>query len=224
MLLSRLYPYDRIADNVGPSVQLRLSDGDLKAILSGLKSAGADGVSVRLQATGEGDAPVEIRLDWRSDSAAFACSIEGTQAGLLMHDELAGAVGKPVPENHRTCRVCLCAELDLWRSGVVDVASGFVHVYTQRAGLAALGAYAYLTDVDGSPSLDGLYIELSPGEPAQGALRIPSTPLRVMQGALGFGVEPEKRIDLQDAIDRLSELGNSVAQFQSSVRGGPKLG
>lgn len=224
MLLTRLYPYDPTTDSVEASIQLRLRDSDLSAILDHLKKAEGEGITVRVEAKNNaGDGQVEVRMDWRPESAAFACSVEGLSAGYLMHDEIAGAVGKPAPENHRTCRVCLSAELDLWRSGVVDVDRGYVHVYTEQAGLASLGAYAYLTDVDDSPTLDGLYIELGAGEPTRGALRVPSTPLRAMQGLLEPAVG-QRTLDPQDNIERLNELVNAVAQLQENMRNGPKLG
>lgn len=224
MLLTRLYPYDPDADSVESSIQLRLRDNDLQAILDHLKQAGGNAVTVRVEArNSEGDEPVTVSMAWRPEVAAFSCSVEGKNAGYLMHDELAGAVGKHAPENYRTCRVCLSAELDLWRSGVVDVDRGYVHVYTERPGLASLGAYAYLTDVDESPNLDGLYIELGAGEPSTGALRVPSAHLRSMQGLLE-PVDVSRAIDPQDAIQRLNELGNAVAQLQETMRSGPKLG
>ncbi len=224
MLLTRLYPYDPVADSVESSIQLRLRDNDLQAILDHLKQARGNAITVRVEArNNEGDDPVTVSMEWRQEVAAFSCTVEGKSAGYLMHDELAGAIGKPAPENYRTCRVCLSAELDLWRSGVVDVDRGYVHVYTERQGLASLGAYAYLTDVDDSPNLDGLYIELGAGEPTKGALRVPSAHLRTMQGLLE-PVDCARSIDDQDAIQRLNELGNAVAKLQESMRSGPKLG
>jgi len=224
MLLTRLYPYDQVTDSVEAGIELRLRDSDLHEILEHLKKSKSFGVSVRVEARSKSnDDPVTVRLDWQPDVAAFACAVEGRPAGYLMHDELVGAIGKSVPENYRTCRVCLCSELDLWRSGVVDVDRGYVQVYTERAGLATLDAYAYLTDVDDSPALDGIYIELGPGEPVRGALRVPGMPLRAMQGALEHAAEVRIR-DPKDAIARLNELGTAVAQLQESIRSGPKLG
>ncbi|MBA1280415.1 hypothetical protein [Stutzerimonas stutzeri] len=224
MLLTRLYPYDPTADKVGQGALLRLNDKDLQTVLTSLESTGANRITARFLAQRVDGGAVEVRLDWRTEYAGFACSIEGQPAGFLPYDELVGAQGKPIPVNHRTCRVCLSAELDIWRSGLVDVDRGLVHVYTQRQGLAKLGAHAFLTDADGSPSLKGLYIDLSQGEPARGALRVPYKPLRAMQGEMGLNEEVQMPRGAQDAIDMLSELGNSVAQFQSIVRGGPKLG
>lgn len=224
MLLTRLYSYDPVADSVGSSIQLRLRDNDLQAILDHLKQASGDAITVRIETlNNEGDSAVTISMTWRPEVAAFACSIDGKKAGYLMHDELAGAVGKLEPENYRTCRVCLSAELDLWRSGVVDVERGYVHVYTERPGMASLGAYAYLTDGDASPNLDGFYIELGLGEPATGALRVPSAHLRSMQGP-PEPIDPTQAIDPQVAFQQLNELGSATALLQESMRRGPKLG
>lgn len=225
MLLVSLYPYDPIADSVGSSVMLRMRDEDIRTVLDRLEVAGCEAVRVRLNAASKtGGDPHEVQLSWRKDYAAFSCSVDGQHAGLLSYDELAGSLGKSVPEQARTCRICLSSELDIWRVGVMDVANGAVHVYTQSKGLASIGAHAYFTDVDTAPGLDGLYVELDPGEPASGSLRVPSHALHRIQDAAFAATQP-KPFDAQQSLDKLSELSKSIAAFQESMRGSkPTLG
>jgi len=225
MLLVSLYPYDPIADSVGSGVMLRMRDEDVKAILAKLELAGTESVRVRLHAASKaGGQPHEVELFWRRECAAFSCMVDGRQAGLLTYDELSGSLGKAVPEQARTCRVCLSAELDIWRSGIMDVATGSVHVYTQSKGLASIGAHAYFTADDAAPSLDGLFLELDPGEPATGSLRVPSYALHSIQDA-AFPRPKPAAFDAQQSLDKLSELGKTLSAFQSNVRGSkPTLG
>lgn len=225
MLAARLYPYDPMTDMVGSSALLHLSDEDLETILARLGSAQGAGMTIRALATAEDGAPVEMRMRWRTELGAFTCAVDGRLAGLLVHDELAGALGKPLPETHRTCRVCLSSELDVWRHGIVDVMSGRVQVYSLRDDLAVLGAHAFLTDAGSSPSLVGRYISLTTDHSSDGALRVPYTPLCTIQGEMGLWRNDRMTMGHQEAFDKLSELNNSVTQFQSTVRvNGPKLG
>ncbi|MDU4254421.1 hypothetical protein [Pseudomonas sp.] len=222
MLLVSLHPYDPVADTVGSGAMLRMRDSDVRTVLDRLSAAGGDGLHVRLNAPNKaGGAPHEVQLAWNRDYAAFSCMLDGKQAGLLPYDEMAGSLGKVIPEQARTCRICLCSEVDLWRSGVMDVATGTVHVYTQTKGLASLGAYAYFTDVDDAPGLDGLYVELDPGEPATGTLRVPSHALHSIQNAAYTPPEPQAS-DARQALDRLAEMGKNVSKFQETMRGGSK--
>lgn len=225
MLLVSLYPYDPIADAVGSSVMLRMRDEDIRAVLEKLELAECEALRVRLHAANKtGGEPHEVQLNWRKDCAAFSCSVDGRHAGLLSYDEVAGSLGKSVPEQARTCRICLSAELDIWRSGVMDVANGAVHVYTQSKGLASIGAYGYFTDDDTAPGLDGLYVELDPGEPASGTLRVPSHALNRIQDA-AYTPSQAQSFDAQQSLDKLSDLGKNIAAFQESMRGSkPTLG
>ena len=99
MLLVSLYPYDPIADAVGSSVMLRMRDEDIRAVLDKLELAECEALRVRLHAASKtGGDPHEVQLNWRKDCAAFSCSVDGRHAGLMSYDELAGALGKSVPE------------------------------------------------------------------------------------------------------------------------------
>ncbi|MBF6615477.1 MAG: hypothetical protein ITG07_02005 [Candidimonas sp.] len=216
MLLARLYPYDPIADTAGSGVLLRLSDEDLKTILDGLEVTSSGRLLVRLLAEKEDGESVEVQMSWQTEIAGFSCSLADKSVGVLTHDELAGAIGKPLPEHHRTCRVCLSAELDIWRCGVVDVERGLVHVYTRREGLATVGAHVFFTDADKSPSESGFCFDLTAGEPAKGALRVPSSALRAIQGRAGPVYD--EAASASEAFGRLSELSSSVAEFQRNVR------
>lgn len=225
MLLARLYPYDPIADMAGQGVLLRISDADLRTILESLEQSSTGRLQVRLMTAQEAGEPLVVQLDWQPEVAGFFCTLAGDSAGVLTYDELAGAIGKQLPQDYRTCRVCLSAELDTWRCGVVDVQRGLVQVYTQREGLATHGARAYLTEANKSLGQDGLCFDLTAGEPVERALRVPYYALRALQGGVEPVYDDETDASAREAFGLLSEVSSSVSEFQRNVRsGGPKPG
>lgn len=212
MLLARLYPYDSHRDQVGASVLLSLSDAKIREILDCL----ADGAtSFSISPSQPADELDHLQLNWVREIAALLCSVGGRSAGLVTYDELVGAQEVCLPENYLTCRVRLSSELDIWRSGVVDLALGSVHVYTAQADLALFGACAYITTEAMSPGVTGYFVELDGGEPSEGTLRIPGRALRMLQQTFDT-----RRFTTQDLpIEALAELGSAVSALQDSMCG-----
>lgn len=220
MLCANLSQYDHVSDTIIRQVPLVLSDDTIRCVMKHLE-AGQEALNLNVKVRELG---CDVLMRWDRSSDAFLTHIDGMSAGLILGDEMRGALGKPVPQNYKTCSVRLSSELDIWRRGVVDLERGEVLAYTAMPGLATLGASAFLTDtgsLDGAVNLDeegidALHFDLQEHDPSRAVFRLGMTDTRRLQSHLGpasaeeTAEEQEPRVS--PAMESLQQLLSLVAE------------
>ncbi|MEI4794959.1 hypothetical protein WA841_18000 [Pseudomonas aeruginosa] len=224
MLCANLSQYDQAADTMIRLLPLVLGDDTIRGVLKHLDAGHSElRLEVKLR-----DLGCAVEMEWDSALDAFKTRVDGMSAGLILGDELRGSLGKPVPNNYKTCSVRLSAELDIWRRGVVDLDRGEVLAYTAIPGLATPGASAFLTDtaaLDGAVSLDeegidALHLELQEFDPGRALFRLGMTDTRRLQDRLSSPEDSDPELApapaRSPAMEKLEELLSLVADHHES--------